>query len=405
MRRAYLDHAATAPTRSEVVAALSAALQMTGNPSAQHDSGRRARSALEEARENVADLLRVRPSEVLFTSGGTESDNIGILGTYRRCVADNPSRRRIIMGAIEHPAVRDAVFALEKNEGATITIVAPRPDGIIATEDIRAAIEDPNNGGPDNVALVTVMAVNNEIGTIQPTAAIAETCAEHAIAFHCDAVQGISVLDLPLDHPGITTAALSGHKLGSPVGIGVLIARRDARIAPISYGGGQERALRSGTLGLALARSFETALHSVVTHRDTEVARLVALRDRLAQGILESIPDAHITGAWAPTDTTQRSASNVHVLIPQAQGDSLLFLLDAAGVECSTGSACHSGVTQPSHVVLALGHDAELATGALRFSLGYTTTDADIDLALTALPEAVERARNVHRLTTRKKTA
>lgn len=373
------------------------AFGLVANPSSQHRAGRRARAALEESRERVAEHLGVRPSEVLFTSGGTESDNLAVLGMYRKRRAEAPERVRVLVSAVEHAAVRDAAIALERDEGAVLQWIACDAQGRVHPEAVREAIVDPAAGGAGTVALVAVMAVNNEIGTVQPVEQIAQVCAEYEVPLHCDAVQSVGVLPLPAAAPGVTTLALSGHKAGAPVGIGVLVARRDAPIAPVSHGGGQERALRSGTLPLALAAAFEAALAEAVEGRAEEVQRLVALRDRLAQGVLDAVPGARITGVWTPGDHRQRSAANVHVLVPEAEGEALLFLLDAAGVECSTGSACHAGVTRPSHVVLALGHDETTAKGALRLTLGHTSTDADVDLALAALPQAVERAQLAYR--------
>lgn len=374
---------------------------MVGNPSSQHSCGRRARAALEETRERVADLLEVRPSEVVYTSGGTESDNLSLLGLYRRRRAQDPARVRILVSAVEHAAVRDTALALELAEGAVLQWVECDEHGRVSPEAVRAAVTDPASGGPGTVAFVAVMAVNNEIGTVQPIEAIAEVCAEFEVPLHCDAVQAVGHLPVPTSHPGVTTLALSGHKFGAPVGVGLLVVRRDAPIAPVSHGGGQERALRSGTLPLALAQSFEAALARAVSAREQEVPRLTALRDRLAQGALDAVPGARITGTWTPGDARARSAANVHLLVPEAEGDSLLFLLDAAGVCCSTGSACHAGVTRPSHVVLALGHDEVTAKGALRLSLGHTSTDADVDQVLAALPEAVHRAQQAYRTAAR----
>lgn len=376
---------------------MATSLTRVGNPSSQHEYGRRARAALEESRERVADLLDVRPSEVVYTSGGTESDNMSLLGLFRRRRDQDSRRTRILVSAIEHAAVRDTAIALERHEGAVLQWVPCDAQGRVSPEAVREAITDEAAGGPGSVAFVAVMAVNNEMGAVQPVDEIAGVCATYEVPLHCDAVQAVGVLPVPTSHPGLTTLALSGHKFGAPAGVGLLVVRRDAPIAPVSFGGGQERALRSGTLPLLLAETFEAALFPAENEREAEVARLTALRDRLARGALDAVAGAQITGAWTPGDATSRSAANVHLLVPEAEGDSLLFLLDAAGVACSTGSACHAGVTRPSHVVLALGHDEATAKGALRFSLGHTSTDADVDLALAALPEAVARAQYAYR--------
>ncbi len=378
---------------------MAAAGRSPGNPASLHGSGRRARRELEECRERIAATLRVRPSELIVTSGGTESDNIGLIGAYRRRSREDPRRRRLLISAVEHSAIRDAAIALERDEGALITWIPCDSGGVVHAGAVRAAIEEPASGGPGTVAVAAVMAVNNEVGTIQPISQIAEVTAESGVPLHVDAVQAVGVAPVPAGHEGVTTLAISGHKFGAPPGTGLLMARRNAPLEPLGYGGGQERGLRPGTIAHILVAGLDAALTCAEQERAVTVPRLAALRDRLITGVLGAIPGAQVTGVWHPGDTATRSAANVHVLLPECEGDALLYLLDAAGVECSTGSACHAGIPQPSHVVMAMGYDETVARGALRLSLGHTSTAADVDQALAALPGAVDRAQRAYRVT------
>ncbi len=403
--RAYLDHAASAPVRPEVIEAILQVSGRPGNASSLHGSGRRARRELEECRERIAETLRVRPSEVIFTSGGTEADNLGLIGAFRKRMRDDARRRRILVSAVEHAAVRDAAIAIERDEGAVLQWIECDEVGRVHPETVRSAILDPASGGPDTVAAVAVMSVNNEVGTVQPIEQIAAVTAEFEVPLHVDAVQAVGVLPVPAGVEGVTTLAISGHKFGAPVGVGLFIARRDAPLEPLSFGGGQERGLRSGTLPVVMAAGIDVALRAAEGEREVEAVRLGALRDRLALGVLDSIPGAKVSGAWAPGDITGRSAANVHLLLPECEGDALLFLLDAAGVECSTGSACHAGIPQPSHVVMAMGYDELTARGALRLTLGHTSTDTDVDTVLRVLPDAVDRAQRAFRVSHRVRTS
>lgn len=398
--RAYLDHAATTPTLPAAVDAMCAELARFGNPSSQHGSGREARRRLEEHRERIAGALGARPSEVLFTSGGTESDNLAVLGLFRGRRRADPARHRVVVSAIEHQAVLDVAHALARREGATVTWVRPDREGVVSAEAVRSAIEDEGRG-PGDVALVACMWVNNEMGAVQPIEEIGAVAAGHGIPVHADAVQAVGKLPFDFAAAGVTTAAVSAHKFGGPTGVGLLLARRDAPLAAVSLGGGQERGIRSGTLAGGLIAGMSAALTTAVAERPQEAVRLGGLRDRILLGVEQIVPDVIVTGPWEPGDVTRRSPANAHVLIPECEGDSLLFLLDAAGVECSTGSACHAGVPQPSEVVLAMGYAEYLARGALRLSLGRTSTQGDVDAFLAALPYAVDRARRAHRASAR----
>ena len=376
---AYLDHAATTPVLPEVAAAVAEAMASTGNASSLHASGRRARRAVEEARESLAAALRVRPSEVVFTSGGTESDNLAVKGMFwaRR----QQGKRRILASAVEHHAVLDAVEWLVAHEGAEVTWLEVDPLGRVHPEVLQAALTD-------DTALVTVMWANNEVGTVQPVGALAEVARAAGVPFHTDAVQAVGTL--PVDPSVVDALTLTGHKLGGPLGAGALLLGRDVACTSLLHGGGQERDVRSGTydvpslVGLALATSL------AVSRQAETAARLSALRDGLVRRVLEAVPEAFYNG-----DPVDRLPGNAHFSFPGCEGDSLLLLLDARGVEVSTGSACSSGVARPSHVLVAMGQDEDRARSSLRFSLGHSSTEADVDALVEALPAVVERARRV----------
>jgi cysteine desulfurase len=254
---------------------------------------------------------------------------------------------------------------------------------------VREAIEQ----DAGSVALVTLMWANNEVGTIQPVGQVAALAREHGVPFHTDAVQAAGHVPVDFAASGVDLLTATAHKVGGPVGVGALLVRREAQLHPLTYGGGQERQVRSGTLDVAGIRAFAVALEEAVATLEGEATRLAALRDRIITGATALGADITVSGAWQPGDTTRRLPGNAHLLVPGCEGDSLLYLLDAAGVACSTGSACQAGVPQPSHVLLAMGLAEEDARGALRLTLGHTSTDADVDALLQALPAAVERAR------------
>ena len=373
--RAYLDHAATTALLPEAAEAWRDAASHVGNPSSLHAAGRSARRLVEEAREAIADDLRVRPSEVIFTSGGTEADNLAVKGLAWA----HPDRPRILCSAIEHHAVLDPVAWLGE-QGRDIDWLPVDSFGRVDPDVVRARLGD-------DVALCTVMWANNEVGTVQPIAEIAAACGEAGVPFHTDAVQAIGQLPVDGSLPGLTSLALSGHKIGAPVGTGALLLRRDARVVPVVHGGGQEREVRSGTLDAAGIAALAVAVRHAVRAQAEHAARMVGLRQELMDGILRVAPEAIVNG-----DPVDRLPANVHVSFPGCEGDTLLMLLDAAGVECSTGSACTAGVPEPSHVLEAMGVDAALARGSLRFSLGCSSTPADVDRVIEVLPAALERA-------------
>ena len=383
-RSVYLDHAATTPMHPEAIEAMTDALAHVGNASSLHTAGRAARRRLEEARESLAALLGARPSEVIVTAGGTDSDNLAIKGIYWARRDADPTRRRIITTAVEHHAVLDAVAWLADHEDAEVTFLPAEPDGSVAPGALRAALAEHGD-----TALVSVMWGNNEVGTIMPIAEMAAIATEFGVPMHSDAVQAVGQVPLDFAGSGLAAVSLTAHKFGGPTGVGALLLRRDIGCTPLLHGGGQERDVRSGTLDVAGAVAMAAAATIAVGSREVTAARLRTLRDRLVDGVLSSIADAHLNGATGQ----RRLPGNTHFTFPGCEGDSLLMLLDAGGVECSTGSACTAGVAQASHVLTAMGVDPGAARGSLRLSLGHTSTDGDVDAALRVLPAAVQRAR------------
>lgn len=395
MPRVYLDHAATTTVYPAVVQAVTEQMLAGSNPSSLHAAGRRARAAVEQAREQLARALNCDSAEVIFTSGGTEADNLAVKGIYWARNKANPAARRIIVSAIEHHAVGDAVEWLEAHEGAEPVWVSPTSEGVITPEVIAQAVGD----SPETVALIAVMWANNEVGTIQPIAKIAELAKEQGIPVHTDAVQAFGVLDIDFRLSGVTTMAISGHKIGGPMGVGALIATRTAPLSPLLHGGGQERSVRSGTVDAPAIVGFGVAAQIASDHRLEESRRQAYLRNQLIEGVRQAIPEATLNGPEPESSgeitagSFRRLPGNAHFTFPGCEGDSLLFLLDMAGIESSTGSACNAGVPRPSHVLLAMGVDEGIARGAQRFTLGHSSTEADVKALLKALPGAWEQAK------------
>ncbi len=383
----YLDHAATTPLVPAARAALIETLELVGNPSAVNAAGRAARRIVEEARERIAAALGAHPSEVIFTSGGTEADNLAVKGTYAARHTAEPARTRVVTSAIEHHAILDSVDYVTESSGATAVFVEPTVMGAIAPDALTSALGD----GAD-VALVSIMWGNNEIGTIQPIAQLAAVCRELGIPMHSDAVQAVGHVPVDFSASGLDLLTLTGHKLGGPVGSGALLARRDAALAPQLHGGGQERKVRSGTLDARGVHALAAAVETAVAGLDDEMTRVIALRDKLIRGALALGLGIEVTGAWTPGSADDRLPGNAHLRVPGADRDALLFVLDAAGISCSAGSACTAGVTRPSHVLTALRIGDADAAGALRFSLGHTSTEEDVDAVLAVLPDAVARS-------------
>lgn len=382
-RQVYLDHAATTPMHPAAIEAMTAVLASVGNASSLHGSGRLARRRMEEAREALAQLLGARPSEVIFTAGGTESDNLAVKGIYWARRDTEPARRRIVTTSVEHHAVLDAVQWLVDHEDAEVTWLPVDAEGAVSPAALREALAG------DDVALVSIMWANNEVGTIMPIAELAAVAAEFDVPMHSDAIQAVGQIPVDFAASGLAAMSIAAHKFGGPMGVGALLLRRDTACVPLLHGGGQERDVRSGTPDVAGAVAMATAAKVAIAGLADNSARIQALRDRLIEGVLSTIDDAYLNGARG----TNRLPGNTHFTFRGCEGDSLLMLLDAKGVECSTGSACTAGVAQPSHVLIAMGADAANARGSLRLSLGHTTTDADVEAALEVLPAAVERAR------------
>jgi cysteine desulfurase len=389
--RVYLDHAATTPMVPAALAAFVDAAELVGNPSSLHGSGRRVRAVVEESRERVAAALDAHPTEVVFTSGGTEADNIAVNGAYAARTSVDPLTRGVVTSAIEHHAVLEPAEALERS-GADLRLVAPEPSGVVSVAAVREALDRIEAGG-SRTALVSLMWANNEIGTIQPVAQVAELARSRGATVHSDAVQAAGPLDISFAETGLDLMSVSAHKLGGPVGVGILLVRRDARVEPIVRGGGHERGLRSGTLAAPLIAACAVAVEEAAARRRRETPRLIGLRDRLLTGALGLGLDITVGGCWTPASAEERLPGNAHLIVPGCEADSLLFLLDAEGVDASTGSACQAGVPGRSHVLDAIGAPAQGPVGVVRLTLGHTTTDLDVDRALAALATCVPRAR------------
>jgi cysteine desulfurase len=382
----YLDHAATSPMLPEAIEAMTEELAHLGNPSSLHNAGRRARRVVEESREQIAEVFGARASEVVFTSGGTEADNLAVKGLYWARKAADARRRRVLTTAIEHHAVLDSVHWLANAQDAEVTWLEVDALGGITPETLRAALES----DPGSAAVISVMWANNEVGTVQPIPELTKVAREFGIPFHTDAVQAAAQIPVKFDVSGADALTITGHKLGGPVGAGALILGKATAPVPVLHGGGQEREVRSGTLDAPAIRAFAVAAVVSASRRDAEAERIAALRDDLIRQVRAAVPDAVLNG---PPPGPDRVPGNAHFSFPGCEGDALLLLLDARGIACSTGSACTAGVAEPSHVLLAMGADVGRARGSLRFSLGRTTTQSDVDAVGAVIGEAVARAR------------
>jgi cysteine desulfurase len=384
----YLDHAATTPMLPEAIEAMTAHLGLLGNPSSLHRSGRAARRVVEEAREAMAQALGARPSEVVFAGGGTEADNLAIKGLYWSRRAEDDRRRRVLVSAVEHHAVLDSAQWLGEHEGAEIELLPVDRLGRVHPESLREALERE----PHSAALVSVMWANNEVGTVQPIAELAEVARMYGVPIHSDAVQAIGQLPVDFAAAGLDAMTVTGHKIGGPIGVGVLLLGHDLTPVPVLHGGGQERDIRSGTLDTPAIAALAVAAELAVKRQPEHAERLIGLREDLIHRVVEVVPEAVLNGDPG-RDLEARLPGNAHLSFPGCEGDALLMLLDARGIECSTGSACSAGIAQPSHVLLATGQAEERARGSLRFSLGHTSTQADVDALVDAIAAVVERAR------------
>jgi cysteine desulfurase len=381
MSRIYLDHAATTPMIPEAVEVMTRELTRVGNASSLHASGRSARRVVEESREAIAAQVGAQPAEVIFTSGGTESDNLAIKGAVWAGIESG--RRRVVTSAIEHHAVLDSVAWLGQSATAEVSYAPVDSDGRLNMSALTSTVDS-------ETALVSVMWANNEVGALQPVRQIAGLAAVHGAISHSDAVQAVGHVDVNFAASGLDLLSFTAHKLGGPCGIGALLARRELRLAPILHGGGQERDVRSGTLDVAAAAGFAAALDLAIKTRVQEEQRIRRLRRQLVNSVLAAVPWAIWYGPRAEEAHLPGIAS---IGFPGCSADAILMLLDAAGIDCATGAACSAGVSQPSHVLTAMGCSEAEARSALRFSLGHTSTLADVLALAAALPEAVRRAK------------
>ena len=380
MKRIYFDHNATTPMAPEVLAAMLPYLtEEYGNASSIHAFGQNARGAVEQARSSVAALVVARAADIMFTSGGTESNNHAILGA----VAAAPGKtKHVITSAIEHVAVLDPCRALAKS-GIDLTILPVDRDGLVNLEDLRAAIR------PETV-LITLMLANNEIGTIEPIDEIGKIAAEKGIVFHADAVQAAGKIPIDVEKLGVDLLSISAHKFCGPKGVGALYIRKGTPLAPLMYGGHSERDRRPGTEDVAAIAGMGKAAELALTGMREDGERIRGLRDRLERGLLDRVSHSWVNGARAP-----RVPNTANLTFPFIEGESMVIALDLKGIACSTGAACSSGALEPSHVLMALGLAPEDARATLRLSLGHQTTEDEIDFALETIPPVIERLRQL----------
>ena len=378
MSRIYLDYNATTPVRPEVLEAmLPYFCEHFGNASSVHAFGQEAKGALEAARAQVAALLNASPGEIVFTSGGTEADNLAVIGGAH---AMPMKGRHAIVSAIEHDAVRQAADHLEQ-AGFTVDRIPPDPRGVVAPQAIAAAIR------PDTV-LVSVMAANNETGVIQPTAEIGEICAKRGVSFHVDAVQAASKIPIDVEAWRATLVTIAGHKFYGPKGVGALYVKSGFKPMPLQFGGSHERGRRAGTENIPGVVGLGRAAELARAELDTEPLRIAGLRDKLEAGVMERVPNVVRHGAGAP-----RVPNTSHLSFVGAEGEHLILSLDMKGIAVSSGSACKAGSSNPSHVLLAMGVAPDVAQSAVRFSLGRWTTEAEIDRVIEILPGVVSKLR------------
>ena len=380
----YLDHAATSPIRPSVLAHYSKALEQVGNPASVHSFGQSSRQMLEEARETIAESIGCDRNEVIFTSGGTESDNLAVKGIYWQRHGQDRNRTLIVTSSAEHAAVLDAVNWLVTEQGAEVHFVSMNDDGVLDL----AELSDVINKRSNQIALVSLMWANNEIGVVHPIQKITELAKEYAIPVHSDSIAALGHIPVNFAASGLSAMTITGHKVGSPVGVGALILARSEKLTPVLHGGGQERNLRSGTPDAAAASAMALAIKEAVDEQAQLQILHARLSEKLVAGVREVAPDVKVSSEHAP-----RLANNVHFRFPGCLGDSLLFLLDLNGVSVSTGSACAAGVSSPSHVVLSLGANSDEAMGTMRITFGHNTSEADVDAFLDAFPTAYEGAK------------
>ncbi len=378
----YFDHAATTPMSLPAIEAFTEQIQQLGNPSSLHTQGRSVRKRVEEAREAIARAAGASPSEVIFTGSGTESNNLAIKGFYWKRLGEDKNRNVIVIPAFEHHAILDPVEWLEEHEGAHVIQVPVTREGVVDLEALKNIV-DKNR---ERIAVIAVMHSNNEVGTIQPVADVVAIAGD--IPVHTDAVQSFGKVAFDFAQLGVTSATISGHKVGGPLGVAALLLRRGIDVTPILHGGGQERDIRSGTLNAPAIVSFAAAATDAQIHREERYIYLRELRQYLIDSLTAVVPDIVVNG-----DVEPALPGIANLTFPGTESDGLLLLLDAEGIASSTGSACSAGVPRPSHVLLAMGLSERDARSSLRFSLGVSNTRAEIDQLSSVISSVVERAR------------
>lgn len=385
MPRVYFDNAATTPMSEVALQAFIEQSRQLGNPSSLHTFGRNARKDLEEARERLAELVGAHSTEIIFTSSGTEANNLALKGIYWQRNSADPRKKVIVISAFEHHAVLDPANWLREFSDAEILTLPISREGFVDLKSLEEILTNRN----EEIALISVMHANNEVGTIQPIAQIAQMAKQYEIPVHTDAVQSFGKTELNFKELDVFAMTLSAHKLGGPVGVGALILKKGVDITPILHGGGQERDIRSGTLNAAGIVSFVAAAQSAIRDMNSNAQKVGALRERLIAAIQEQIPDAELNGVLEGAVLP----GIANIAFPNTESDALLVLFDAEGIACSTGSACSAGVQEASHVLLAMGRSEKEARASLRFSLGTANSEADIEYLRTCIKRVIERAR------------
>ncbi|MEN9516524.1 MAG: hypothetical protein RLZZ159_390 [Actinomycetota bacterium] len=385
MPRVYFDNAATTPMSEVALQAFIEQSRQLGNPSSLHTFGRNARKDLEEARERLAELVGAHSTEIIFTGSGTEANNLALKGIYWQRKSADPRKKVIVISAFEHHAVLDPANWLREFSDAEILTLPVTREGFVELK----SLEEILTNRSEEIALISVMHANNEVGTIQPIAQIAQMAKQYEIPVHTDAVQSFGKTELNFKELDVFAMTLSAHKLGGPVGVGALILKKGVDITPILHGGGQERDIRSGTLNAAGIVSFVAAAQSAIRDMNSNAQKVGALRERLIAAIQEQIPDAELNGVLEGAVLP----GIANIAFPNTESDALLVLFDAEGIACSTGSACSAGVQEASHVLLAMGRSEKEARASLRFSLGTANSEADIEYLRTCIKRVIERAR------------
>jgi len=378
----YLDHAATTPMAEGAIKVMTEQLAKLGNPSSLHTYGRDARKDLEGAREEIAVALDCHPSEIIFTASGTEANNTALKGLYWKGQA--VGRNIVVISSIEHHAILDPAQWLKDHEGAEVIELGVDRNGVVHLGEL----EELTSKRADEIAVISIMSSNNETGVIQPIDKVVELARAASIPVHSDAVQSFGKMPLSFNQLGLTAMSVSAHKLGGPIGVGALVLRKGYDVPALLHGGGQERDIRSGTFNAPAIMAFAAAVKEAFLEFAERNARVRLLREKLEGGIFKCVPDAYVNGA-----KVERLPGIINVTIPGTESDTLLLLLDNEGIACSTGSACTAGVQRPSHVLLAMGHTERTARSSIRFSIGATSTEFDIEQALLSLPRVMERAR------------